>query len=144
MAGRIEAGSVKVLAFCEGSYSLRYTAVPGNRLGVHASAIGKAILMQRTPAEAERVFGLKPRRALATRTLTEIKDLLSQLEVFRGMGYAYVENEGGDDLAAIAIAKEVDGAQVGVSLIGPVTRLRVNHDAYLSALRRAMQALRSS
>jgi len=141
MAGRIEAGSVKVLAFCEGSYPLRYTAMPGNRLGVHVSAIGKAILMQRSAAEAERVFTLKPRRALAAGTITDVPALMQQLEQFRRQGYAHVENEGGDDLAAMAMAGHIDGVQVAVSLIGPVNRLRINLAAYLSALRHAAQAL---
>lgn len=143
MAGRIEGGSVKVLAFCEGSFPLRYTAVPGNRLGVHVSAIGKAILMRRSDAEAQRVFALKPRRMLAAGTITAESELMAQLQQFRRQGHAYVENEGGDDLAAMAIGGEIDGVQVALSLIGPVARLRANHANYLGALRQAAHHLGS-
>jgi DNA-binding IclR family transcriptional regulator len=106
----------------------------GDKLALHVSAMGKAILAMGTPEEAARQLRLKPLRKVATGTITDLAVLEAQVAQAREQGWIWVENEGGDGLAAMAVAGHVGGEAVAMSIAGPVDRLRQNREPFLEAL----------
>jgi DNA-binding IclR family transcriptional regulator len=140
LCGQIEEGFVRVIAFIEGLHPLRYASAGGDKLSLHVSALGKAILAIGSPEEAKRQLRMKPLKKLAPDTITEIESLEIQIEDIRKQGWALVENEGGEDLAAMAVAGFINREPFAISIAGPVGRLRLNRDEYLKALRE-VQAL---
>lgn len=141
LCGRVEDGSVRVLVMCEGHHPLRYAAASGDKLSLHVSALGKAILAMGTEEDAIRQLQIKPRKKLAAATVTEVKPLVAQIRKFHQQGFALVENEGGEDLAALAVAGTLGGEAYAISIAGPVGRLRIHHESYLESLRAASAQL---
>jgi DNA-binding IclR family transcriptional regulator len=135
LCGRIEAGVVRVVAFCEGRFPLRYTSTPGEKISLHVSALGKAILALQPEETAHETLRKKPLRRLGPATITDHQQLVKQLRRFRSQGYAYVENEGGDDLAALAMAGRVRDEFFAIAIAGPVGRVRLRLQKYLASIR---------
>lgn len=140
LCGRIEGGVVKVLAFAEGTHPLRYVDNVGNKIALHVSALGKAELALGTPEEAARQLRLKPLKQIAKGTITDLKTLEDQVAQARTLGWSWVENEGFDGLAALAVAGYVGDEPLALSIAGPTERLRQNQEACLQALKE-VQAL---
>ena len=140
MCGRVEAGVVKVLAFAEGTHPLRYVENVGNKIALHVSALGKAALSLGTPEEAARQLRLKPLKLIAPGSITDLAVLEAQVEQARQQGWMWVENEGVDGLAAIAVAGYLGDEPLALSIAGPTERLRRTQEACLQALKE-VQAL---
>lgn len=140
MCGRVEAGVVKVLAFAEGTHPLRYVENVGNKIALHVSALGKAALSLGTPEEAARQLRLKPLKQIAPGSITDLAALEAQIAQAREQGWMWVENEGFDGLAAIAVAGYLGDEPLALSIAGPTERLRRTKDACLQALQE-VQAL---
>jgi len=140
LAGRIEGGVVKVLAFAEGRHPLRYIQNVGDKLSLHVSALGKVALALGTPEEAARQLRLKPLRKLCAGTITDLSVLEGQIAQARKQGWIWVENEGGDGLAALAVADYLADEPIALSVAGPTERLRQQRASYLAALQE-VQAL---
>lgn len=134
LCGRVEDGVVKVIAFTQGSHRLRYMQDIGDKLSLHVSALGKAVLALGTPQEAARQLRLKPLKALASGTVTDLALLEAQVKKARQQGWAWVENEGGEGLSALAVAGSIGGETLAISVAGPTDRLKLNRDAHLAAL----------
>ncbi|MCW5236544.1 IclR family transcriptional regulator [Verminephrobacter eiseniae] len=140
LCGRIEAGVVKVLALTAGRHPLRYMQNVGDKLSLHVSALGKAILALGTPEEAARQLRLKPLRKIAEGSIVDLAALQAQVAQARAQGWIWVENEGGDGLSALAVAGHAGGAPLALSVAGPTDRLRPQRQALLAALQE-VQAL---
>lgn len=140
LCGRVEGGVVKVLAFTEGRHPLRYMQNVGDKLSLHVSALGKAVLALGSPEEAARQLRLKPLRKIAAGTVLELSALEAQVEQARAQGWIWIENEGGDGLSALAVAGYVGGEPMALSVAGPTDRLRQHREPYLAALQE-VQAL---
>jgi DNA-binding IclR family transcriptional regulator len=135
LAGRVEDGVVRVVAFCEGKHPLRYAVAAGDKLSLHVSALGKAVLALGSPEEAARQLRIKPLKKLASGTQMNLGVLEAQIAEIRRRGWVLVENEGGEDLAALAMGGMINGAPFAISIAGPVGRLRFHHDEHLEALK---------
>lgn len=135
LCGRVEDGVVRVIAFCEGLHPLRYATAGGDKLSLHVSAMGKAILAIGSPEEAARQLRIKPLKKLAPGTVTDLPALEAQIAHIREQGWALVENEGGDDLAALAVAGVLNDEPLSISIAGPVGRLRLHREEHLQSLR---------
>ena len=109
----------------ESTHSIRKGAAVGERDHWHASALGKALLavlpVERRCALLER----QERPALTTRTLTEIDDLLAELELVHARGYAVDDEESEEGLRCVgaAIRDHRGAASFALSISGPVNRL---------------------
>ncbi len=93
---------VAIVASHESSAALRAAAMLGERLPLHASAAGKAILTQITDEEIE---ALLPRtlESFTSRTITDRAELIEQVQKGREDGTTFVEGELSDGLYALAI-----------------------------------------
>ncbi|MDR6539548.1 IclR family transcriptional regulator [Variovorax soli] len=134
LCGRLENGVVKVIALSEGRHALRYMQHVGDKLALHVSALGKAILAIGTPEEAARQLRLKPLRVLASGTLTDLAALEAQVERAREQGWIWVENEGSEGLAALAVAGQIGGETLALSVAGLTDRMRDQRERCLEAL----------
>lgn len=134
LCGRLENGVVKVLAFTEGRHPLRYMQNVGDKLALHVSALGKAVLALGTPEEAARQLRLKPLRPLASGTITDLAALEAQVAQAREQGWIWVENEGSDGLSALAVAGLAGGEPLAISVAGPTDRMRAQRAQCLQAL----------
>ncbi|MET3394272.1 DNA-binding IclR family transcriptional regulator [Variovorax sp. 1140] len=134
LCGRLENGVVKVIALSEGRHALRYMQHVGDKLALHVSALGKAILAACTPEEAARQLRLKPLRVLASGTLTDLAQLEAQVERAREQGWIWVENEGSEGLTAVAVAGQIGGETLALSVAGLTHRMRDQRERCLEAL----------
>lgn len=89
---RLDGADVLYLATRETTHSRRATSRVGRHLPANATALGKAMLAELTPAERRDRLGGEPLRRLTARTLTTHADLDLDLETVRDRHYA-VERE---------------------------------------------------
>jgi len=134
ICGVLAGHHVEVVGIREGRYELRYITAVGTRVGLHVSAMGKALLAALGPAEAQRVLGDKPLRALTASSVVDPAQLQRQLRDARRRGYAQTDGEGTDGVAALAVAGLLGDRWLAVSLAGPADRLRKHHTGYAAAL----------
>jgi DNA-binding IclR family transcriptional regulator len=103
---------------------LRFDAGTGNRVPIHASAMGKVLLARSADPERE-VAGLGPLARFTDRTLTDPAQLLEELATIRSRGWALNDGERDPGVRAIAVALP-DGATrapAAVAVQGPSVRL---------------------
>ena len=141
LCGSLHKGVVIVRAFAPGHEALRYSSARGDRLSLHVSAMGKAILSLLPAADVERELTRMPWPRMASNTLTHPLDLIKQVEFFRQQGWAMIENEGSEGLASMAIAGLVNGEHFAIAVAGAQARIRMHQASYLAALRDVGQQL---
>jgi IclR family acetate operon transcriptional repressor len=132
--GRLDNGAVRVLAVQQGSHALRYVLAVGDRIGLHASAMGKAILSMLPPDEMMAQLRAKPLKAATSKTVVDVDKLAQQIIAIRKSHIARVDSEGTDGVTAYAIAGMIGSEPVAFSCAGPTDRLTARRDEYLVAL----------
>lgn len=133
--GRLDAGTVRAVAVQQGKHPLRYVLNPGERIALHTSAMGKALLGMLSPAEAARQLRLKPLRKITEKTVTDPEVIAAEVAEGRMRGWYQTHSEGGDGMDALAVSGTVGSEKLAISIAGPPDRIEKNRDAYLSALR---------
>jgi len=133
--GRLDNGAVRVLAVQQGTHALRYVLNVGERIGLHASAMGKAILSLLPPEDAARHLRARPLRAATHKTITDVAVLEKQIAAIRRTQIARVDSEGTDGVTALAIGGTIGSEPVAFSCAGPAERVNGNRDQYQAALR---------
>lgn len=93
----------------------------GNRLYLHDTAVGKAILAAMPEARVERIIDERGLPRETENTITEREELLAELETVRSQGYAVNHGENIENLHAIGVAAtEPSGVLIGgFSITGP-------------------------
>lgn len=119
--GRLDRADVVYLAKRDSIHPLRLFSAVGRRLPAHATALGKALLARRTPAQADQLVGPTPRR-LTANTIVNRTALRADLAATRQRGYAvdHEENSEGVVCFGIALPLATDDA---ISVSVPVTRI---------------------
>jgi DNA-binding IclR family transcriptional regulator len=137
--GRLDGTDIVHLAKRESTHSLRLYSEIGRRLPAHTTAIGKALLAERSK-ETVRAL-LPPQLAQLTRhTLTRWHDLELDLDLTRQRGYSIDDEENSDGTRCFAVTLPnarpgmlpIDA--VGVSI--PIVRLDANAEAKTVSLLR--------
>tara|TARA_R110000823_G_scaffold55161_2_gene134839 strand:+ start:10004 stop:10768 length:765 start_codon:yes stop_codon:yes gene_type:complete len=132
--GRLDNGSVKIVAVHQGRYPLRYFFNAGGRMGLHTSAMGKALLGAITNEKGMELLLHKPLRKVTTRTVTDPKLIIAEITECRSLGWYKTRSEGSDDADAIAVSGYLGSEPMAISLAGPPDRIEKNHEVYLEAL----------
>lgn len=132
--GVIDGDAAKILSVMQGAHRLRYVVHPGDRVTLHATAVGKALLGQLPAEELARLMRLKPLRKLTEKTITDPKQIIRQIEGQRGLGWYGAVNEGTDGVASLAISGLIGSEVAAMSIIGPTARISDNKDRYLELL----------
>jgi IclR family acetate operon transcriptional repressor len=133
-AGRLDEGASKVVAVQEGRHSLRYMLQVGERIALHASALGKALMGGLPAAEMARQLRLKPMRKITPATLTDLTLLEQQIAMQRDRGWYSVDEEGNEGVTAYALSGLVGDDPLAISVAGPTDRMHRNREDYLAAL----------
>jgi IclR family acetate operon transcriptional repressor len=116
----------------------------GNRVELHCTGVGKALLAAVTPAQAGRLITTTPLTARTAGTITDRTALNAEIALTRARGYALDEGEmeAGVRCVAVGMAGKLPMA---VSVSGPAVRMTDDLIASaVSALRTATAQLRRS
>lgn len=100
---RLDGPEVVYLAKRDSTHPVRLISAIGARLPAHATALGKALLATREPAEVRRLLR-PPLPALTTSTITDVDRLSDELQKTRRRGYAVDREEATEGLCCVAIA----------------------------------------
>ena len=132
--GVIENAKAKVLSVYEGTHRLRYVVNVGDRVSLHGTSLGKALLGELSAKERGRVLRLQPLSRLTDSTTTDIAELEREIERDHARGWYQAREEGASGVWSIAIAGMVGSEPVGLSMIGPADRMQENEKQYVDAL----------
>lgn len=141
--GILDTTAVKVVAAQASKHPLRYIFDVGERVALHASALGKALLALLPHEDALAALQRRPLRQVTPYTITNIDQILAQLEQGRERGWYETRGEGTEGVTALAVSGRLGGQPVSMSLVGPADRMDRNREAYLQILqdvRRTMLA----
>jgi DNA-binding IclR family transcriptional regulator len=122
--GMLDGGEVVVIATVESPQSVRMTSKVGNRRCFHTTAIGKALLSTLPDAAVQRLVAMKGLPRLTPASITNEKDLFTELRRIRKQGYAIDNQE--NELEGRCVGATIDGvADTGfaLSISGPVFRM---------------------
>ena len=131
----LDDGAVKVLATAEGKHHLRYVLRNGERIALHASALGKAVLGSLDDEEMRRQLRLKPMRKVTNETIVDPNELEENVKVQRERGWYSVQEEGNGGVLAFGIPLQIGDSKVALSIAGPVDRMRKNQETYLNEMK---------
>lgn len=134
LCSHIHNDAVQILAQREARHSLRYTVAVGDRIAVHASAQGKALLAALQDEEVREILGRKPLTPLTGQTITSMDRFLEEVAAIRTQGWAASSGEGSDDVSSFAVAGRVGNSVIAVAVSGPSSRIERNQDSLVAAL----------
>ncbi len=115
----------------EGTYSLRYNIVEGQRMPLYAGAGGKVLLAFGPEAIRKKVLTKKHIKKLTPHTIIDPQKLLQELDKIRQDGYACSFGERDAEVAALAapIFNHEGKICASLSIAGPISRFSGEHNA---------------
>jgi IclR family transcriptional regulator, acetate operon repressor len=119
----LENDHIIYVAQVPGRHSMRMFTEVGRRVGVHCTAVGKAVLAS---LPLDRATGILRRAGMPAHTRTTITNLIplfAELERVRERGYATDEQEQEIGVRCVAVVVPETPARAGVSISGPVGRM---------------------
>ncbi|MCX7027332.1 MAG: IclR family transcriptional regulator [Spirochaetes bacterium] len=107
--------------------SLRMRSVPGDRLPLYCTGVGKAILSQLPEERIRAILGSAPLPKINDSTLTEPEDVIREARRARELGYGVDREEYEVGLTCIAMPLRLPGSDFAgaVSVSGPSGRMRI-------------------
>lgn len=114
----------------EGTYSLRYNIVEGQRMPLYAGAGGKVLLAFGSEELRKKVLRKGHLRKLTPHTIRDPKQLRKELENIRQQGYACSFGERDAEVAALAapIFDHEGKICASLSIAGPISRFSPEHN----------------
>jgi IclR family acetate operon transcriptional repressor len=107
----------------ESAHAVRYTAAPGKVVPLHASATGRALLSQRSPAERAAVLRKSAYTAYTPNTLMSAAAVEAEIQREAGRGWFIGDSEFSLGLIGIALPLPVAGRAYAVLIAGPSDRM---------------------
>ena len=135
-------GRAEYVAQAPGTHTMRTFTEVGNRVALHCTGVGKALLAVVPPAQASRLIDAAPLIAQTADTITDPAALRAEIALIRDRGYALDEGEMETGVRCVAIG--IPGTvPLAVSVSGPAARVTDDFvAAAVSALRAAADRLR--
>ena len=134
-------GSAVYLDRAESDRSLRMRSVPGDRLPLHCTGVGKAILTLLPDDRVRAILGPGPLPRINDKTITDTEEVIREIDKTREAGYALDREEYETGLTCLALPLRMPEADFfgAVSVSGPTARMRdpVVRDRMLESLRSA-------
>jgi IclR family transcriptional regulator, acetate operon repressor len=125
----------------EADRSLRMRSVPGDRLPLYCTGVGKAILSLLTEERMRAILGSGPLPKINERTLTDPEDVIKEAILARNEGYGLDREEYEIGLTCMAKSLRLPGSDFAgaISVSGPTVRLRdpASKDRFVDCLSRA-------
>jgi DNA-binding IclR family transcriptional regulator len=132
--GVLDGERVKMVSVYEGTQRLRYVVNIGDRVSLHGTAVGKALLGALPPTERGRLLRLQPLRRLTPDTTTNPADLEREIERDQKQGWFTSKGEGAPGVWSLAISGFLGTTPVGLSMIGPSDRMLANKDKFVKSI----------
>jgi IclR family acetate operon transcriptional repressor len=105
-----------------GRHTMRTFTEVGNRVELHCTGVGKALLAAVGPAQAARLVADAPLSAQTATTITDQGALQTEIALIQARGYAI--DEGENEVGVRCVAVGLPGAlPVAVSVSGPAVRM---------------------
>lgn len=121
--GRLDGADIVYLAKRESRHPIRLYSAVGKRLPAHATALGKAVLAQRSPAEVDKLLP-SPLPALTAKTVTDRDALHAELALIRQRGWADDHEQTMDGIRCWAVTvPTASPPQDAVSISVPTFRI---------------------
>jgi len=123
-------------------YSTRMNAEVGNRVSLHATGVGKAILSALSEGEVKSILARYDLRRFTPHTVTDPAAMLEELERCQQAGFAMDREE--HEIGTLCVAMPIPGSlPLAISVSGPPSRLtdQVIEGVALPALRQAIAEL---
>lgn len=142
MLGAFEGESVVCVDTVESPDAVRFTVQLGERRPLHCTSLGKLYLASLTDEEVRRIVGDELPRETST-TITEIDELLRELNAVRRDGYAANRGESIEGLVSFGVAIP-NGTAVplaGISVLGVDARIAAKESQIVHELRQAATRL---
>jgi IclR family acetate operon transcriptional repressor len=135
-------GCAEYVAQAPGRHSMRIFTEVGNRVELHCTGVGKALLAVVPHSRADRLIAASPLTAWTTDTITAAAALSAEIGLIRTRGYAL--DEGEMEVGVRCVAVGIPGeTPMAVSVSGPAARISDGlAAAAISGLRAAAAQLR--
>jgi DNA-binding IclR family transcriptional regulator len=114
--------SVIFLDVVESSHSVRYFAQIGDRVPVHASSAGRAVLEQCSPEERRAIYRKIKFEAFSDTTPTSAEAIETELKHAAERGYQQSSSEYIADLAGVALPLPLHHRRLSLVVAGPTSR----------------------
>jgi len=141
-------GSAVYLDRAEADRSLRMRSVPGDRLPLYCTGVGKAILSLLSEERTRAILGSGPLPKINDKTITDPEDVLKEVTKARETGYGVDREEYETGLTCMAKSLRLPGSDFAgaISVSGPTARMRDpgTRDRFLEALSRAAEDAQAS
>lgn len=132
----VDGNAVKIVATQPTNRSLRYTLDVGERLELHATALGKALLGALPRDEARALASVRGLTRVTGQTIADPDALFADIDVGIARGWHESVGEGAENVIGLAVSGRIQGSLVtAISLAGPSERIKANKDAYVAVLR---------
>jgi IclR family transcriptional regulator, acetate operon repressor len=134
-------GCAEYVAQAPGRHTMRTFTEVGNRVALHCTGVGKALLAAVPPAQTSRLIGTAPLAALTAGTITDPAALHAETALTRTRGYALDEGEMETGVRCVAVGLP-GTVPMAISVSGPAARMTDDLiTAAVSALRTAADQL---
>ena len=135
-------GRAEYVAQAPGRHTMRTFTEVGNRVALHCTGVGKALLAAIAPAHAARLIDAGPLEARTAATLTDPAAVRAEIALIRERGYALDEGEMEVGVRCFAVGMP-GSAPMALSVSGPDARMTDERIApVVSALHDAAGRLR--
>jgi IclR family acetate operon transcriptional repressor len=122
----LDRDAVVYVAQVPSPHPMRMFTEVGNRVAVHCTGVGKALLARLDEDEVRAVLARSGMPERTLRTITDVDHFLDELRRVRQTGYALDDGEQEIGVRCIAVAVPGSPTPLAVSISGPATRLRNN------------------
>ena len=124
--GILSSGQVLVVAAIESTHQLHTRGDAGTRWPLHSSSLGKAILSNLPPEEAEEILSSKGMPRSTGNTLTTWRDMEREIRLIRARGYSLDQEESEPGVCCVAapVTDVLHGVVAAISISGPAVRLQ--------------------
>lgn len=138
--GVLETDAARIAAAQYSQRPLRYVINVGQRISLHSSALGQALLGLLPADEARAVVAQLPRERRTHDTIIDPDLLLEQIAKGRERGWYETTGEASENASGLAVSGWLGGLPVAISIGGPTERVVSNREKNVQAL----QAVRNS
>jgi IclR family acetate operon transcriptional repressor len=115
-------GCAEYVSQAPGSHAMRIFTEVGNRVALHCTGVGKALLASIPPDQARQLIGTGPLAARTPATITDPGALHAELSRVRAQGYALDEGEMEVGVRCVAVGMP-GAAPMAMSVSGPSARM---------------------
>jgi IclR family acetate operon transcriptional repressor len=125
----------------ESRQPVRYTAQSGDRVPIHASSVGRALLAQMTLAARWKIYRKIDFEAYSTTTPLSPESVEKKLAEAVARGYHRSHAEFVPDLAGVALPLPGQSRHVSIAVVGPVSRCLERRPEIAALLRKRVKTL---